>query len=145
MEENKTSKTIYYSAISPGLLIFIIVIFGFSFAPIFYDGFSITGIIILLLSFGFIWYAFASIKYTISENELEVTNGFLTKQSLNISEIKRIKRSYTLLASPAASFKRLEINGLAGSFVVISPKKEKEFIAHLLFLNPNIEIDPKIQ
>jgi hypothetical protein len=59
---------------------------------------------------------------------------------LNIKEIRSVKRSYNPLSSPASSLKRILVN-TSKLNVLISPVREKEFLAQLATINPNIEIE----
>ncbi len=76
---------------------------------------------------------------------LLIRSGPLRKK-VNIRGIKKIRRTRTLLSSPALSFDRLEItHGRFGDHLVISPVRKQEFIKQLLKENDQIELDAKVK
>ncbi len=78
------------------------------------------------------------IHYVIDKNYLIIKIGKFTESKILINDIGSINRSYSLIASPANSLKRLQINYADGE-VLISPKKERDFIEHLKSLNSTIK------
>ena len=111
-------------------------------------GFSIYAIIdkewwaflILFVCLAFSAYLYVSTFYAITENaELVVRSGPFYNDRIPVSQIKKVEHTRTALSSPALSMKRLLILYDQGS-VVISPRKQKEFLDHLKKLNPEIEI-----
>lgn len=134
----------YRSGISTGLIIFLVLVFGIAGVPIFMEELSLYTFIALLLPVVFTWYVLAAIKYKIHDNELTVSGGFLINGTIDIEDIKQIKKTRSLISSPAASFDRIQIFYGGNDSVIISPKEKKEFIDHLLSINPDIVIDPAI-
>ena len=89
----------------------------------------------------FIVLFFFGIRYAISGEKLYLEIWFIPIRSANIADIVSIRRSYNPLSAPAASFKRLFIQFISGSFGwLISPVREKEFIEALKTINPGIEV-----
>ena len=86
----------------------------------------------------FILYIMFGIHYVIDKNYLIIKIGKFTESKILINDIGSINRSYSLIASPANSLKRLQINYADGE-VLISPKKERDFIEHLKSLNSTIK------
>jgi hypothetical protein len=80
------------------------------------------------------------IVYEIRDQHLAVKAFGFNFITLNIIEIRSVKRSYNPLSSPASSLKRILVN-TSKLNVLISPVREKEFLAHLTTINPNIEIE----
>ena len=80
---------------------------------------------------------FGGMRYIISGNKLYFKMWFIPNGSINIADIKTVKRTYNPLASNAASLKRLQIN----DYWLISPAREKEFVEALKAVNPNIVIN----
>lgn len=77
--------------------------------------------------------------YEIEGNVLCIKAGFFINQNIQIHEIKSIKETNNPLSAPAMSLDRLMIK-TANTSSLISPKRKGEFIAHLLKLNPAIEL-----
>lgn len=138
-------KTIYRSSISPAIVLFLIAVFVFSGKPIVQEGFSWSAIIFLLLPIAFVVYVFASIKYTIVDDHLEVSDGILIRTAIPIQNIKRIKKTRSLLSAPAASLDRIEITYNDNDYIIISPKHRIQFLQHLTSINPNIDIDSRLK
>ncbi|HZW78768.1 MAG TPA: PH domain-containing protein [Flavobacteriaceae bacterium] len=138
-------KTIYRSSISPAIVLFLIAVFVFSGKPIVQEGFSWSAIIFLLLPIAFVVYVFASIKYTIVDDHLEVSDGILIRTAIPIQNIKRIKKTHSVLSAPAASLDRIEITYNDNDYVIISPKHRIQFLQHLTSINPNIDIDSRLK
>ena len=132
-------KKIYKSKIGIELVIPILLIIIFSFHNIINEP-KISAIIILIFILAFILYIFLSIKYTISNQNLNIKGGFLVNEDIDISKIKKIEKTFNILASPAASLDRIEIKYGDGNSILISPKNKTEFINDVKKINPNIEI-----
>src|SRR5690554_5284901 len=129
-------EKVYRSKISVGIVLFLIIVFGSSYIPVFKDGLSWEGMLLFLLPVVFIIHLFMTIYYTIKDDTLIVKASFLIYEEIKIESIRKIKETRTLVASPATSLDRLAI--LFGSdMVIISPKEKAEFIAHIQRLNPN--------
>ena len=79
---------------------------------------TIPGAILLLL-------IFFNIKYSLSDDELFVKNGFST-QSISLKDITHITPTNSMLSAPALSLDRIEIRYEGGS-IVISPKDREGF------------------
>lgn len=80
-----------------------------------------------------------SIHYVVEDATLTVKCCGLSMGRYAIADITEISHTHTLLAAPAASLDRLAIS-LRGKAVpvVISPKKQADFIVHLLSINSEI-------
>ncbi len=93
---------------------------------------------ILLLVDIFVLHLFLNTKYTIEDNLLKIQSGFFKEKPIEISDIKEIKKTNSIISAPAASFDRIEIKYKTFSTMIISPKNKAEFIKHLMEINPNI-------
>lgn len=101
---------------------------------------------ILILS-GFLLFLF-SILYATTyykiENEQVIISMFFYITKINISEIRRIKHSNSLIKTnlykPGFHYKGIEIEYNKYDDIFISPKNNELFINQLLQRNPNIEI-----
>jgi len=129
----------YRSKIGIELILILTIVLGFSFYKLL-DQPKISGIITLGALLVFILYIVLSIQYKINNNILTVKAGFLVNTKIDIQKIKKIKKTFNPLSSPAASIDRLEICYNNGDFVLISPKNRDQFIKDLLEINPNIEV-----
>lgn len=90
-----------------------------------------------LLIVSTIWFG---TRYIVSENCLVVKVGPWTHSKIDINRITEIKRTNTILSSPANSLKRICIRYGVGNSVVISPKNEKEFIDTILSINSSVVV-----
>ena len=93
---------------------------------------TIPGAILLLL-------IFFNIKYSLSEDELFVKNGFST-QSIPLKDITHIIPTNSMLSAPALSLDRIEIKYKGGN-IVISPKDKEGFYHAVQRRVPALKID----
>ena len=93
---------------------------------------TIPGAILLLL-------IFFNIKYSLSEDELFVKNGFST-QSIPLKDITHIIPTNSMLSAPALSLDRIEIKYKGGN-IVISPKDKEGFYHAVQQRVPALKID----
>lgn len=89
---------------------------------------------------GFILILSKTTQYIINENQLIVKSTWIVNERIDISKIKKIEKSNSILSSPALSLDRLLVRYNKYDEVLISPKEKKEFIDELLKINPAIEI-----
>ena len=94
--------------------------------------FTMPGAILLLL-------IFFNVKYSLSDDELFVKNGFST-QSIPLKDIIYIIPTNSMLSAPALSLERIEIRYEGGS-IVISPKDKEGFYRAIQERVPALEID----
>ncbi len=89
---------------------------------------------------------FYTTYYEIQKEDL-VISMFFYKTKIKISEIRILKHSNSLIKTnlykPGFHHKGLEIMYNKYDDIFISPEKKEQFIAHLLLLNPQIEIKKK--
>lgn len=86
---------------------------------------------------------FLNTYYKIVQDKLWIQSGWLYKKSIDIQKIRKVTSSRAIVSAPALSLQRLEIFYNAYDSVLVSPKKEAEFLNALTQLNPLIEIDLK--
>lgn len=82
---------------------------------------------------------FYNSKYIVKNGHLIIVSGFFKSKDYSISEFRRLRKSRTLLASPASGMRRIEIDTEEGQTLIISPKRQKEFIELITKINPKIE------
>lgn len=86
-----------------------------------------------------LWIWFGT-SYRIDDEALIVRSGpFIS--TIDIKTIKKLKATKTLLAGPALSLDRIEIQYKTYDTVIVSPKDKIEFIETLLIKNNSIEVD----
>ncbi len=90
--------------------------------------------------FGIVLAICLSIKYSLDDDFLYIKNGLFGTTKIQISEIRKIEKTWNLIASPAPSvFGRVEIY-YGNNSIVISPKNFEAFKHELLKINPTITI-----
>ena len=94
------------------------------------------GIVLCLL---FIVFISKSTRYIISENYLIIKCMFIVNDKIEISKIRKIEKTNSILSSPALSLDRISIKFNKYDEVYISPKERQSFIDELLKINPEIE------
>jgi hypothetical protein len=133
---------VYKSRISPVLIIPIIIIIG-GLSVVYIVDQIWVGLAINLLVAGFIAPVFLMTHYTITGNNLNVRCGFFYNTDVDISAIRLIVETNSVLSAPALSLNRIEIFYNKYDSVVISPPHKMDFIAHLKSINNNIEVKLK--
>ncbi len=96
-----------------------------------------VGIVLCLL---FIVFISKSTRYIISENHLIVKCMFIVNDKIEISKIRKIEKTNSILSSPALSLDRIAVFYNKYDEVYISPKDKQAFVEELLIVNPDIEI-----
>ena len=132
-------EKIYKSKIGIEIKIPILLILSFCFYKTMVTP-KIPAITIGVLVFAFIIYTFASIKYIIYNENLNIKGGFFVNEDIDIQSILKIEKTFNILSAPAASLDRIEIKYGQGNSILISPKNKTEFVNELLKINPNIEV-----
>jgi hypothetical protein len=65
------------------------------------------------------------------------------KEVIDISTIKSIEPTHTILGAPASSLDRLRISYNKYDDIIISPRRKEEFIRQLQSINPQIVFKEK--
>ena len=98
---------------------------------------------------GFIYFSFIigviifiskTTNYRIEGNELTVKCLWIINDRIEISKIRKIEKSNSILSSPALSLDRIAVYYNKYDEVYISPKEKQAFIDALLEINPTIEV-----
>ena len=139
-----TLKTVYPTKVSVTLVLIISLIMGCILVPYAIKSLWIPFTIILLLHF-LLLFMLANIKYVITESQLIIDQsmGKWGKEVIDISTIKSIEPTHTILSAPASSLDRLRISYNKYDEVVISPRRKEEFIRQLQSINPQIVFKEK--
>ncbi len=125
------------------MLVFIFIVF---FAPLIPDLFKgniskATLSIMAFLSFLFVFilYLFFRTYYTLKDSTLHIKFGFFSYPPIEISQIKEVSKTKSILSSPAPSLDRIEIKYGKFDKIIISPKDKQGFIKNLIQINPKIK------
>jgi hypothetical protein len=134
----------YKSKFGFEIIVFLTALFGGMIMFIYYQNEPIETIVsvggISLIVYALCLYLNASTKYTIKEEGvLNVKCGFLYNKDFDISTIKSVAKTNSIISSPAPSMDRIEI--IFGKFdvLVISPNDKNAFVKELKRVNPQIE------
>ena len=139
-----TMKTVYPTKVSVTLVLIISLIMGCILVPYAIKNLWIPFTIILLLHF-LLLFMLANIKYVITESQLIIDQslGKWGKEVIDISTIKSIEPTHTILSAPASSLDRLRISYNKYDDIIISPRRKEEFIRQLQSINPQIVFKEK--
>lgn len=78
--------------------------------------------------------------YQVLDNQLRIRSGLFFDKMLDITAIKRIEATRTLISAPATSLDRLELLYNRYDSVIVSPADKEGFINDLLTRKPDIEV-----
>ena len=139
-----TMKTVYPTKVSATLVLIISLIMGCILVPYAIKSKWIPFTIILILHF-LLLVMLANIKYVITESQLIIDQslGKWGKEVIDISTIKSIEPTHTILSAPASSLDRLRISYNKYDDIIISPRRKEEFIRQLQSINPQIVFKEK--
>ena len=139
-----TMKTVYPTKVSATLVLIISLIMGCILVPYAIKNLWIPFTIILILHF-LLLFMLANIKYVITESQLIIDQslGKWGKEVIDISTIKSIEPTHTILSAPASSLDRLRISYNKYDDIIISPRRKEEFIRQLQSINPQIVFKEK--
>lgn len=129
----------YYSSINWWLALFLAISLGWPFGIALFHGVWWL-IIILGFTIAAIIHMYLNTYYEIKEESLIIRSGFFRYATISIASIKKVRPSFSPLASAALSLDRLEISYGKFDSVLISPKEKEAFIHALMDLNPEIQI-----
>ena len=122
---------------------FILAVFAFvGFEIIHSNQQSELGVVVYVLTIIFLIYLYFTTSYKIIDHkELEIKVGILMNDKIDIGKISRIRKTKSLISSPAWSLDRIEIFYNKYDSVIISPKNRKEFIQDLQKINSSIIVE----
>lgn len=102
------------------------------------NGLHIVSDVVALSIILFLLWTWFGTGYRIDKEILKVQSGPL-RQSIHIRSIHKISKEKSLLSAPALARDRLVLHYENYEMTYLSPKREEEFIAVLLEINPNIQ------
>lgn len=80
-------------------------------------------------------------KYSIDGQSLRVQCGPFPYPKMQIQDIVSIRKTRSLLSSPALSLDRIAVTSRKGRILIISPKDRVAFIQAVLAINPDVKVD----
>lgn len=137
MSKKYKAKVSYEMLVAIFLLFFIPVIFGIVNNGINKGFYVLIGI--LIPSYVFILHMFLKTEYKIENEKLTIKCGIIFNKTIDISKIKKISKTKSLMSSPAPSFDRIELKYGKFDEIIISPKDKISFANHLTQINTEIE------
>tara|TARA_B100001287_G_scaffold141563_2_gene119101 strand:- start:261 stop:686 length:426 start_codon:yes stop_codon:yes gene_type:complete len=136
-------KKTYPSKVSYWLLIFVFLVFYLPVLPNLFIGKLNEKLLSLIafetVVFSFIVHLFLNTYYTINNTTIKIKCGVLKSQQIDISTIKEISKTKSIISSPAPSFDRILIRHGKFDELIISPKDKLSLVKNLMEINPNIK------
>nr|WP_295921883.1 PH domain-containing protein [uncultured Dyadobacter sp.] len=129
----------YKSRIGPELSIFVSAILVFAGTAMILKG-NWIGLGIVLLAAMFILHLFLTTYYQITGAQIRIKSGFIVSKTIPIASITKIAETRNPISSPALSFDRIELKYNRYDSIIISPKNKMAFVADLLRVSPDIEV-----
>lgn len=79
-------------------------------------------------------------RYIINEDQLIVKSFWIVNEKIDISKIRKVEKSNSVLSSPALSLDRIAVRYNKFDEIYLSPQNKQLFFEDLLSVNPDIEI-----
>lgn len=98
------------------------------------------GYVVLLAIVLLVFFISKTTRYIINENQLIVKSFWIVNEKIDISKIRKIEKSNSILSSPALSLDRIVVRFNKYDEIYLSPKGKQLFIEDLLSVNPDIEV-----
>jgi len=89
----------------------------------------------------FVLFVSKTTRYIIDKNQLTVKSMWVVNDKIDISKIRKVEKSNSLLSSPALSLDRIVIRFNKFDEVYLSLKERQSFVQSLLAVNPDIETE----
>ncbi len=101
-------------------------------------GTGVLPALVMLPGVGLVFWIWRSTRYVVTDTSLLVTCG-LGKFNVPLAAITAMRRTSTVLAAPALSLDRIEVQH-AGGLVVISPAERERFVSLVIARNPQVDV-----
>jgi hypothetical protein len=131
----------FKSKIGPEFVIPIALVLGFVLVMGLANGPKWPAVAISATLFSLLAYLFATTRYEVHGDELNIRIGHFYMKKIDIQTIRKIKPSRNPLSSAATSIDRLEIRHGKFGFELISPKDKTGFVQALREINPEIIVE----
>lgn len=143
--------TTYSTRISVGLFAYIVVTFLLiAIAPLFF-GHNEWPFLLLYygsigITFVFAIWALCSSRYTIDGTSLMISSKFspFSPDVYDLTKLVSVVPTRSLMSAPAGSLKRIELTFSDGNTVIISPRRQDDFLMEVRKANPKVRIDTSL-
>lgn len=96
---------------------------------------------IMVLTVAFVSGVLFGIRYVLENETLTVSVCGIRHGRYDLKKMTSVKKTRTLISSPASSPDRLQLNFEKRKYVVISPEDSEKFISILRKINPDADIN----
>ena len=136
---------VYSSRVSVFMTCFVMLMMGYTGYVVYKSG-DIVPVIVLALAFLFVLSIMLSIRYYVDAETktLKIKVCGLPSGTVDLTQVKRIYKSNSILSAPAASLNRICIDIKSGPDVLVSPRYLQDFLKEIKKINPEVMIDERL-
>lgn len=136
---------VYPSRVSVFMTCFVMLMMGYTGYVVYKSG-DIVPVIVLALAFLFVLSIMLSIRYYVDAETktLKIKVCGLPSGTVDLTQVKRIYKSNSILSAPAASLNRICIDIKSGPDVLVSPRYQQDFLKEINKINPDVMIDERL-
>lgn len=136
---------VYSSRVSVFMTCFVMLMMGYTGYVVYKSG-DIVPVIVLALAFLFVLSIMLSIRYYVDAETktLKIKVCGLPSGTVDLTQVKRIYKSNSILSAPAASLNRICIDIKSGPDVLVSPRYQQDFLKEIKKINPDVMIDERL-
>lgn len=136
---------VYSSRVSVLLTCFIMLMMGYTGYVVYKSG-DIVPVIVLALVFLFVLAILLTIRYYVDPETktLKIKVCGLPSGTVDLTQVKRIYKSNSILSAPAASLNRICLDIKAGPDILVSPRYQQDFLEEIRKINPEIDIEARL-
>ncbi len=136
---------VYPSRISVSMTCFVTLMMGYTGYMVFLSGEIIPTIIVAVI-FLFVLSILFTVRYYIDPETktLKIKVCGIPSGTIDLTEVKRIYKSRSIMSAPAASLKRICLDIKAGPDVLLSPRYQQDFLEEIKKINPEIDIEKQL-
>lgn len=136
---------VYPSRVSVFMTCFIMLMMGYTGYVVYKSG-DIVPVIVLALAFLFVLSIMLTIRYYVDPETktLKIKVCGLPSGTVDLTQVKRIYKSNSILSAPAASLSRICLDIKSGPDVLVSPRYQQDFLEEIKKINPEINIDEQL-
>lgn len=136
---------VYPSRVSVFMTCFVMLMMGYTGYVVYKSG-DIVPVIVLALAFLFVLSIMLSIRYYVDAETktLKIKVCGLPSGTVDLTQVKRIYKSNSILSAPAASLNRICIDIKSGPDVLVSPRYQHDFLKEIKKINPDVMIDERL-
>ncbi len=136
---------VYPSRISVSIITFILLMMGYTGYEVYKSG-EIVPVIVFFAIFLFVLSIFLTIRYYIDPETktLKIKVCGLPSGTIDLTQVVEIRKSHSVLSSPAASLSRICLDVKGGPDVLLSPRYQQDFLEEIRKINPDVKIDERL-